>query len=1064
MSAHSNKSLMQPSKKNKPNGVGSTSTGKADKPKGKTLEIFTSKYDEETKKECYQPNEETLKFLETFGSNNIGFISIMGEQRKGKSTLMHVLFHGVEEAHHAPDTFVIGHTVESCTKNIHIWSIPIRKKDPATGEEWLFFLADSEGIGSVDSSDNRDAQIVASLISMSSGAIFNVLKSTIDETDIMKLSDNARKAQDLFRKGTKKDNQNGDGGEETKDKDGEESSPCPLVIQESWWVQRDWGNLPHKYTTDQEYFEAQINHQTKNEKASRARQILKKTFPNMKFIGVPDPRKDPHQDIKLVLKYRPEERNPKWNERMKEIYQSVRERIQPKRIHGKPLNGFVFAQFIRELIRGLNQGVIPNEEEQYVQLSDARCSSYYMMALNKFLTELAQRTSVQKSKSASTSSSDDSEDLLSLPPHLMEKSLYELVSRCEKFYREKCTGEVEEKVKLYFTQLQAKTKEEVNKCKQNYSSRVEIKIGGKLVEITKHFKELSEKDLELFEERLAERKEELFSLLTSSSKQDLEAVSRQLAKDATGSQKRVSRKEESMEDLEPYLHCQDDFSSEMIIRKVEEITKEIEDEYIKPYLHASSVPDKYKAVWCEQINQFIAGEVSTNWVEWMRLVSTNLEQKLQKEKDFVDAIQEHLQTCSFSIGGKELELKEQLERGQEEIEKLGEKLRAFEVEASKKEQERQIEMELFRSNLQTQLQHLTMERDDLAEDLDKKEQEIKQREDELKDGFNTLEIKYAIQEDTLKEKEEEVQKLETVNLALKQELGQLVIMKDQFEDLMLQKEQWVKNKLFFEEESSKLKADLRTEKEEYQRLFQEHQAQVCLIQEETDQKFKKVKEEAHLNKAKILKLQEDIKKTSQEKQKIANLLLEQNKKIEDLKSEKELFENKTNLVIQELNEKLQKRDEEAKSYREDIISKVQESEKTLLTQQNTLREKHKGEVEQLKKKLEESTREKSDLMTKLQVSLALQESKKKDLDENERKELAELRKDRVEERDRYLRLQLRFEAANKQIQTYTEELNKLKSDLYDSNSREKTLQREYQQAILNWSRNTRPSSQSSAPL
>lgn len=1022
----------------------SSSLSSTEEEKGKCLLLYSSEYDETKKKEVYHANEQTLGHISSFGCKNICLVGVMGEQRKGKSTLMHVLFHGVEKAHKSPDTFTIGHTVESCTKNIHIWSVPLKKKDPSTGEEMLIFLADSEGIGSIDSSDTRDSQLVASLISLSSVVIFNVLKSTIDETDIQKLGDNARKAQDLLKKrkelstsssDSNVDNTSNDEIDTETENNQEQVKNYPLVIKKSWWVQRDWGNLSHKHKTDQEYFEFQLNHQTKNEKAVLCRRYIKNTFPNMKFIGIPDPRKDANQDIKLILKYKPEERNPNWNERMNELTKSVLNEVTPKTISGKPLNAIVFSQFIREIIRGLNEGAIPSEEEQFIQLSDARCMSYSMVAFTLFLSELNEKTKIQKSSSSSSSSSSQPNDLLSLPPHLFEKGIQEIVSKCEKMYKDRASGEVEEKLQHHLLLLQTKMKEEVKKCKKEYSDKVETKIGGKIVEITKIFEDMSERDIALFEEQIEERRKE-FQQSQQSSNLSLESFkdqnhNRQDAKEREGSQKINSQKEDTMEDLEPYIKYQDEFGADFIAQKVEEATKEIEEEYIKPYTSATSVHENLKQKWCRQIYEYIEGEIHTNWTEWLKILQRNLEIKLTKEKEFALEIQEKIASCSGMSSEEHQSMVQELEEGRKQIEELGTKIKNVALEHQKKEEELCLELELKVSSMKLELSNAMAEIEDFKAQLLEKEEDTQRIENELKDGFNSLEVRYALQTQELEERNIQLEELEQKCKALKNEMIQATIAKEDMHGLMSQNEQLQGDLAFHRAENESLKKELKEDEEETQQMMQEFQDQIVRVQEESQQRLKKLTDECKLQKAKVLKAQEDLKKINQEKIKLSNIAMEQDKKLSEIRSEREYSDKKLKDSIQQLNQILEKKEEEEKAYREEVASRLRASETNALSQQNIIRSKHKTEVDSLKKNIEDLRKEKNELHTRCQVLNALQEKKQKELDQYEREELHNLRGEREDSRNKYLALQIKYENALKQQTVTQEQVKQLKQELQD---------------------------------
>lgn len=128
--------------------------------------------------EGFVVNEEAARHISSI-QGNIAVLGIAGAYRSGKSFLVNKMI-GRKKS------FVVGHSIRSCTRGIWCYSIPL----PCTfegGENGHVLILDTEGLGSTDRSSHYDDQVFSLATLISSKLIYNSV-GTIDEKSIQKLS------------------------------------------------------------------------------------------------------------------------------------------------------------------------------------------------------------------------------------------------------------------------------------------------------------------------------------------------------------------------------------------------------------------------------------------------------------------------------------------------------------------------------------------------------------------------------------------------------------------------------------------------------------------------------------------------------------------------------------------------------------------------------------------------------------------------------------------------------------------------------------------------------------
>ena len=131
----------------------------------------------------FEVPEETKQFLRSL-QGAIAIISIAGAYRLGKSFFLNRVLLKKKRA------FEIGGTINACTKGIWIWSQAIEKRvipGMYDGKPVSIFVADTEGLASIQADQNHDVKIFALAILTCTHFIYNS-RGTIDNDALDKLS------------------------------------------------------------------------------------------------------------------------------------------------------------------------------------------------------------------------------------------------------------------------------------------------------------------------------------------------------------------------------------------------------------------------------------------------------------------------------------------------------------------------------------------------------------------------------------------------------------------------------------------------------------------------------------------------------------------------------------------------------------------------------------------------------------------------------------------------------------------------------------------------------------
>ncbi|GAX76575.1 hypothetical protein CEUSTIGMA_g4021.t1 [Chlamydomonas eustigma] len=289
-------------------------------------------------------------------------VVVIGPYRSGKSFLLNQLL-GVS----CDDGFGVGHTRDTQTKGIWLWSVP-QEKALNSGEKLSILFVDTEGFESTGKSNSYDDRVFAVSAILSSVLIYN-LPETIRESDISKLSFAVELAQGLYDRyapaapaaaapGTMDNRRTDDHAVEGQlrvpvDQAGSFEPGAML-----WLIQRDF--LQGKSASD---LVAQVlspvpnpGHDPEIQQLNQIRQSLSALASNSTGYSLAQP----HLERTKLCELPDSVLDPKYVGQRDGLKTLVKDLALPKLLGGHAATGSQLADLLQKLVMALNSQEIPN--------------------------------------------------------------------------------------------------------------------------------------------------------------------------------------------------------------------------------------------------------------------------------------------------------------------------------------------------------------------------------------------------------------------------------------------------------------------------------------------------------------------------------------------------------------------------------------------------------------------------------------------------------------------------------------------------------------------------------
>jgi hypothetical protein len=364
---------------------------------------------------------------------HVAVVAVCGLYRTGKSSLLNWLLD-------RKAGFVVGPTVQACTRGIWIWGRPKEYVMP-NGKKGHVLMLDTEGLGGVDANQQYDARIFSLATLLCSKLIYNSLGS-VDENAISNLSFIANLTKHI-RVSSSSENTEEDDTQifqqffpsfcwiirdfalELEDEDGNEISPTEYL---------------EKALAPQMGLSAEIMER------NRVRQMLTAFFTERNCFTLVRPIND-EQALQQVDHLDMEQLRPEFREQVADLKERVFGQLAPKMINKIPCNGAMFVELVKAYVEAINGGSVPTISTAWEAVTIQECRAAMSSALDTYKGEM-------EDKAGSESLPMDEEQLVGLHGKALEGAL--------QVFEGRAVGDASSKFRA---QLQERAQEAYEKCK-----------------------------------------------------------------------------------------------------------------------------------------------------------------------------------------------------------------------------------------------------------------------------------------------------------------------------------------------------------------------------------------------------------------------------------------------------------------------------------------------------------------------------------------------------------------------------------------------------------------------
>ena len=261
-------------------------------------------------------------------------------------------------------------------QGVWIWGKPVDGFTP-DGDPIKVLVLDTEGLGATDEEQNHDVRIFSLAILLASYFIYNSQQS-IDETKLNDLS--------LVINLTKNIQIKAGGGNDDADPD-EYAQYFPTLM----WVVRDFTlqlvDADSEPITSKDYLEKALQNQKgfseAIDKKNRIRRLLKSFFKERDCCTMIRPLTN-ETELQNLANIPMDDLRPEFVEQAHTLRRKVMNRIKPKQLNNKPLNGEMLYNLAKSYVDSINAGAVPSIESSWSYICKNECQKAMMDAYQIF--------------------------------------------------------------------------------------------------------------------------------------------------------------------------------------------------------------------------------------------------------------------------------------------------------------------------------------------------------------------------------------------------------------------------------------------------------------------------------------------------------------------------------------------------------------------------------------------------------------------------------------------------------------------------------------------------------
>uniref|UniRef100_A0AAV1UYY3 GB1/RHD3-type G domain-containing protein n=1 Tax=Peronospora matthiolae TaxID=2874970 RepID=A0AAV1UYY3_9STRA len=320
-------------------------------------------------------NEEAVEMLRRI-DGHVAVVAMAGLYRTGKSSMLNWLLD-------RQSGFRVGPTIERCTRGIWIWGQPQRHQTANGDDVWVLVL-DTEGMGGLEASQQYDARIFSLATLLCSKLIYNS-QGSVDEKAIGGLSFIANLAKHIKVSASS----TGESDEE------EDVRQLHSFFPSFLWVVRDFTlelvDEDGDPISSSDYLERALADQPRtsaNIERNRTRAMMKDFFRERDCVTLVRPVYD-ETKLQQVDELPIEDLRPEFQQQLGVVKQIVYgDSLQPKKLHGKPLNGSMFAGLLQAYVAAMNSGGVPVITSAWEGVTATECRKAMTSAAEVFKESL----------------------------------------------------------------------------------------------------------------------------------------------------------------------------------------------------------------------------------------------------------------------------------------------------------------------------------------------------------------------------------------------------------------------------------------------------------------------------------------------------------------------------------------------------------------------------------------------------------------------------------------------------------------------------------------------------